>query len=81
MNDLKNFLELEIKKIKIQLEAYELLLEKLNNQQTQTTGTIELGILVRDCPVCGTRFNTLEQRKIYCSNACKTKSCRERIKC
>ena len=78
---MNEFLEQEIKKLKIQLEAYELLLEKINNEQTEATGIIELGILVRDCPVCGTRFNTLEQRKIYCSNACKTKSCRERIKC
>ena len=34
------------------------------------------GILVRECPVCGTRFNTMEQRKIYCSGACKTRSSR-----
>ncbi len=78
---MNEFLEQEIKKLKIQLEAYELLLEKINNEQTEPFGNIELGILVRNCPVCGTRFNTLEQRKIYCSNACKTKSCRERIKC
>ena len=72
------FLEQEIIKLKTQLKAYELLLEKINNQNKHT---IEFGILVRDCPVCGSRFKTLEQRKIYCSNACKTKSCRERIKC
>ena len=32
------------------------------------------GILIRECPVCGASFNTMEQRKIYCSRACKTKS-------
>jgi len=78
---MNEFLEQEIKKLKIQLQAYELLLDKINNQQNKITGAVEIGILVRDCPVCGTTFNTLEQRKIYCSNACKTKSCRERIKC
>ena len=78
---MKDFLEKEIKKLKIQLQAYELLLDNINNQQDKITGAVEVGILVRNCPVCGTTFNTLEQRKIYCSNACKTKSCRERIKC
>lgn len=34
------------------------------------------GILVKNCPVCGVNFNTMEQRKIYCSGACKTKSSR-----
>ena len=35
-------------------------------------------MLVRECPVCGTTFNTLEQRKIYCRNACKSKACRSK---
>lgn len=30
------------------------------------------GILVKNCPVCGVSFNTMEQRKKYCSGACKT---------
>ena len=34
------------------------------------------GILEKNCPVCGVNFNTMEQRKIYCSGACKTKSSR-----
>ena len=36
------------------------------------------GVLIRVCPICSTSFNTLEQRRIYCSNACKTKSCRSK---
>ena len=75
---MKDFLEQEIKKLKTQLQAYELLLDNIKNQQKKTR-TIEIGILVRDCPVCGTTFHTLEQRKIYCSNACKTRSCRAKI--
>ena len=34
------------------------------------------GIFVKNCPVCGVNFNTMEQRKKYCSGACKTRSCR-----
>ena len=34
------------------------------------------GILEKKCPVCGANFNTMEQRKKYCSGACKTKSSR-----
>lgn len=34
------------------------------------------GILVKNCPVCGVNFNTMEQRKKYCSGACKTRSSR-----
>ena len=32
---MNEFLEQEIKKLKIQLKAYELLLEKINNQQNE----------------------------------------------
>ena len=28
------------------------------------------------CPICGASFNTMEQRRIYCSGACKTRSSR-----
>ena len=45
----------------------------LENREEPNTG-----ILKRVCPVCSTPFDTLEQRRIYCSNACKTKSCRSK---
>ncbi len=45
----------------------------LENREEPNTG-----ILIRVCPVCSTTFNTLEQRRIYCSGACKTKSCRSK---
>ena len=67
----------KILKLKGGVNALKVVLEK-NNELEQTL--IE-GILVKDCPICGITFNTLEQRKIYCSNACKTKSCRAKIKC
>ena len=67
----------KILKLKGGVNALKVVLEK-NNELEQSL--IE-GILVKDCPVCGITFNTKEQRKIYCSNACKTKSCRAKIKC
>ena len=75
---MKDFLEQEIKKLKIQLQAYELLLDNIKNKQKENR-TIEIGILVRKCPVCSATFYTLEQRKIYCSGACKTRSSRSKV--
>ena len=50
------------------VHAYRLLLQKVNIE----------GILIRNCPVCGSTFKTMEQRRIYCRNACKTKACRSK---
>jgi len=41
----------------------------------------DIGSIVKACPACKKQFFTKEQRKIYCSNACKSKAFRYRNKC
>ena len=38
----------------------------------------EMGSMLKSCPHCGDKFFTKEQRKIYCSGACKTRAYRDR---
>ncbi len=40
----------------------------------------DVGSILKACPFCNTQFFTKEQRKIYCSNVCKTRAYRKRQK-
>ena len=52
-------------------DRLELEQEERNRKKVTVTG-----ILIRDCPVCGKSFKTMEQRRKYCSGACRVKFCR-----
>jgi hypothetical protein len=41
----------------------------------------DLGCIVKACSFCNMQFFTKEQRKMYCSNVCKTRAYRDRHKC
>ena len=62
--------DMSLRKIKVKLQNQLAILE--NRKEPN------IGVLKRVCPVCSTPFDTLEQRRIYCSGACKTKSCRSK---
>tara|TARA_R100000231_G_scaffold58661_1_gene48372 strand:+ start:317 stop:586 length:270 start_codon:yes stop_codon:yes gene_type:complete len=43
----------------------------LNNRKNQK---LQKGILFKKCPICSSSFETMEQRKIYCSKKCRHKA-------
>ncbi len=48
----------------------------INNKIYKCVGS--MGSMLKSCPHCGDKFFTKEQRKIYCSGACKTRAYRDR---